>query len=121
MNKMFNYPIEKYKFYFATKTTGEPYHVIAVSTYEGKPVRGVAKCDPRDKFDLEKGKALAAARCNAKIAEKRCRRAEKERNKALKAFSEAEKRYNEMMDYYRDSRNAKLDAIMNLDSLIETM
>ena len=45
--------------------------VIAVSTYAGKTVRGIAICSPEDKFDIEFGKKLAAARCNEKVAEKR--------------------------------------------------
>ena len=49
--------------------------VIAVSTYAGKNVKGYAKADPRDTFDIEKGTELAIARCNAKIAEKRAKRA----------------------------------------------
>ena len=43
------YPIEKYKFY----TNGS--RVIAVSTYAGKTVRGVAVCHAGDAFSLEKG------------------------------------------------------------------
>ena len=50
------YPIEKYKFY----TNGS--RVIAVSTYAGKTVRGVAVCHAGDTFSLEKGKKLAALR-----------------------------------------------------------
>ena len=46
------YPIEKYKFY----TNGS--RVIAVSTYAGKTVRGVAVCHAGDTFSLEKGKKL---------------------------------------------------------------
>ena len=56
------YPIEKYKFY----TNGS--RVIAVSTYAGKTVRGVAVCHAGDTFSLEKGKKLAALRCAEKIA-----------------------------------------------------
>ena len=63
------YPIEKYKFY----TNGS--RVIAVSTYAGKTVRGVAVCHAGDTFSLEKGKKLAALRCAEKIAKKRVARA----------------------------------------------
>ena len=55
----------RYKYYTNNKDV-----VVAVSSYAGKTVRGVAKCDPRDTFDIEKGKELAAARCNEKIAYK---------------------------------------------------
>lgn len=49
--------------------------VIAVSTFAKRMVRGVAKCDPRDEFDHKKGEALAIARCDLKVAEKRMKRA----------------------------------------------
>ena len=45
--------------------------VVAVSSYAGQTVRGVAICSEADAFDLQKGKELAAARCSAKIARKR--------------------------------------------------
>ena len=48
------YPLEKYKYYQAGNK------VIAVSTFAGRTVRGVAKCNPKDNFDLEKGKMLPA-------------------------------------------------------------
>lgn len=50
--------------------------IVAVSSFAKKPVRGVAKCDPRDEFDHKKGEALAIARCDYKIAEKRVKKAE---------------------------------------------
>ena len=49
--------------------------VCAKTTYAGKIVKGYAKCDPTDKFDLEAGKKLASARCALKVAEKRAKRA----------------------------------------------
>ena len=52
-----------------------PNKVIAVSSFAGQTVRGVAKCNPADEFDAEKGAALAAARCGLKIAQKRTKRA----------------------------------------------
>lgn len=45
--------------------------VIAVSTFAKRTVKGTAKCDPRDEFDHKKGEALAIARCDVKVAEKR--------------------------------------------------
>lgn len=46
------YPIEKYRYY----TNGR--RVIAVSTYAGKTVRGVATCDPGDEFSMERVRHL---------------------------------------------------------------
>lgn len=112
---MFEYPIEKYKFYAA------PNKVVAVSTYEGKIVRGVAKCDPRDHFDPELGKQLAAARCNQKIAAKRQRRADKELKKAVAAFDKAQKHMFAMNDYYEDARSAAKTANSRVNTLLKTM
>ena len=112
---MSNYPMSKYKFF-----TGKN-KVIAVSTYEGKPVRGIAKCSPEDAFDMNKGKELAAARCNERVAEKRMRRAVKEYEKAKKIFAEAENRVNKMNDYYRDSRMALHNAHHRVFEVLETM
>ena len=109
------YPLEKYKFYF----TGNK--VIAVSTYEGKRVRGVAKADPRDAFDKEKGMKLAAARCNQKVAMKRFRRACAEHSKAYDAYCEAENRLNKMLDYAYDAREALNNADYEVKMLLRDM
>ena len=66
---MKNFPLEKYRYYIAGNK------IIAVSTYAGRTVRGVAICHPQDSFDIEAGKKLAAARCNQKVADKRYERA----------------------------------------------
>lgn len=118
---MFEYPIEKYRFYTATKIDGQPYRVVAVSTYEGRIVRGVAKCDPRDAFDMELGKQLAAARCNQKIAAKRQRRADKELKKAVAAFDKAQAHMYKMNDYYEDARVASKNANSRVDTLLKKM
>jgi hypothetical protein len=116
---MFEYPIEKYRFYTATKVTGEPYRVVAVSTYEGKTVRGVAKCDPRDAFDMELGKQLAAARCNQKIARKRARRAEKRFEEADERMKEARAHASKMNDYMFDAHKALRAADETVNKLLE--
>ena len=65
-----SYPIDKYHFYTDNKSI-----VVAVSTYAGHTVRGVAKCANGDTFNYETGRKVAAAICNKKIAEKRYNRA----------------------------------------------
>ena len=92
-----DYTVDKYRFYHTDNK------VIAVSTYAGLPVRGVAKCDPEDTFSLESGKALAAARCNEKIAEKRCKRAMRKFFEAHKAAVEAQEYFERMREYFDDS------------------
>ena len=92
-----NISVDKYRFYTSKN------QVIAVSTYAGKPVRGVAKCDPEDTFSLEDGKELAMARCNEKIAEKRMRRAMRKFNEAQKDFVAAKQFYENMAKYFDDA------------------
>jgi len=58
--------VPKYHYFTNGKDT-----VVAVASYAGKRVRGVAKCSEMDEFDLAKGEKLAAARCNLKIAKMR--------------------------------------------------
>ena len=106
----------KYSFYTDGKTK-----VIAVSTYAGKVVRGVAKCDINDTFSFEKGKELAAARCNEKIAKKRFARAQNANIDVLLEYGRLMKRLDKARSYRRDSEVA-LDEAQNLvASILETM
>lgn len=61
--------IPKYSYFTNNKDV-----VVAVTTYHQKKVRGIAKCNPEDVFDLEKGKKLAKARCDAKVADLKVKR-----------------------------------------------
>jgi hypothetical protein len=112
---MFNYPFDKYHFYVGKNK------IVAVSTYAGKTVRGVAKCDPRDKFDIEKGKALAAARCAERVATKRQARAKIEFNQACANFAKAQKRLEDMNIYMIDSNKAVIAAKENIDTILKDM
>ena len=91
------YDVNKYK-YYTTKN-----QVIAVSTYAGKIVRGVAKCNPMDEFDLAKGKKLAAARLTYKVSQKRIKNAQRLLKEASEKYEIAERRYNNMKDYLQDA------------------
>ena len=95
--------------------------VIAVSTFAGKTVRGVAKCNPADTFDLAKGQKLAEARCNAKVAEKRFKRAKRKCEETFKAYSEAVANHNRMVDYYEDALAAKELAEKEVAELMEQL
>ena len=108
---MKDYPLEKYKFYIHGN------RVIAVSTYSGRTVRGVAVCAEGDSFDVEKGKELAAARCNMRIAEKRAARAHKKWNEAALACGAAEAHYEKMNDYYDDALEAYDIALQAVEAL----
>lgn len=110
-----NYPLSKYRFY----TNGN--RIIAVSTYAGKTVRGVAICHPEDKFDLETGKRLAAARCNEKIAAKRLDRAAKKSIQARLDVETAKKHLADMQEYYNDAFMAYNTAAQEHDALIASL
>lgn len=111
---MKDYPFEKYRFI----TSGNK--VIALSTYAGKVVRGIAKCAPGDEFDIEKGKKIAAARCATKIAHKRVCRAAQKVEEAEIAFAKAQKFKNDMLLYLNESTRAITDCLMNeVDALDE--
>lgn len=107
---MYMYDINKYRYY----SDGEN-KIVAVTTYAGKTVRGVAKCDPRDTFDMEKGKALAAARCSVRVADRRHKRAAREFLKALHNLELAQNRVDQMREYVRDSFDQLTDEMNNLD------
>lgn len=118
---MKSFPIDKYHFYTATKVTGEPYKVIATSTYGGRTIRGMSKCSPDDNFDIIKGKELAAARCNLKVAEKRANRAHKAYRDAKSAMVDAQEHFDKMDKYSSDARKAYLDARSHLEQLLSEM
>lgn len=104
-----NIDLTKYTFVTHTRKDGRV-EVIAISTFAGKPVRGKAICAKDDTFDEEKGKLLAAARCNDKIAAKRYNRAKQKLAEAEKAVADAAKFYDAMRHYQEDAFLAKLNA-----------
>lgn len=87
----------RYRFYVTDNK------VICVSSYAGKAVRGIAKCDPKDMFDLETGKKLAQMRCDYKIAQKRVLRARAKHAEATKALGDAREYRDKMQSYYDES------------------
>ena len=108
--------MEKYSFYTDGKSK-----VVAVSTYAGKVVRGVAKCDVNDTFSLEKGKELAAARCNEKIAKKRFARAQNANMEILVEYARLMKKFQKVVNYKDDSQVAVTEAEKLVASILATM
>lgn len=109
------YPFEKYRYY----TTGNK--IIAVSTYAGKTVRGIAKCADGDEFDLEKGKQLAALRCALRIANKRKERASRKMDEADAAYMAAEEYCDKMADYYGDACDEVMEIRAAIGELLDEM
>ena len=111
------YSLDKYKFYqFKNEKGGMT--VSAVSSFAGRPVKGLAKCDPRDDFNIEKGKELAAARCNKKVAEKRLARASEKYMEAARAADAAYEYYDRMKQYYMDSVDKADEAAEELRNIV---
>lgn len=77
--------------------------ICCVSHFAGKPVRGFAKCNPIDQFDLEKGMQLAQLRCDAKIAEKRVKRAQQKFSEAGDKVVAAQRHAVDMQAYLNDA------------------
>ncbi len=83
--------------------------VVCVSSFAGKKVKGVAKCDPTDEFDYEYGKSLAQARCDLKVGLKRFKRAMELYKEAAAEEAKAQKRRIAMTKYLVDA-SADIDA-----------
>ena len=105
------YGMEKYKFYIHQEKDGST-KIVAVSTFGGRNVKGVAKCDPRDNCDIEKGKKLAALRCAQKIENKRLKQASRKYLEAGIAADKADAYFDKMKSYYMDTVD-ELDNIQN--------
>ena len=95
-----------------------PNKVIAVSSFAGQTVRGVAKCNPADEFDSEKGAALAAARCGVKIAQKRTKRAYAKVDEAKAIVDAAVQHLTEMLKYQADAEANQNAAQFEVDTVL---
>ena len=95
-----------------------PDKVIAVSSFAGQTVRGVAKCNPADEFDSEKGAALAAARCGLKIAQKRTKRAYAKVDEAKAIVDAAVAHLTEMLKYQADAEANQNAAQFEVDTVL---
>jgi hypothetical protein len=106
------------KFEYKYKIDEEKRTVVAMSTFAGKTVAGVARCDPRDEFNVNDGKKLAAARCSVKVAEKRMKRAELCYEIAVEAMKYWSERVAKMKHYKDDAitaYEAAYDALTNIE------
>lgn len=109
--------MEKYTYYIAEKQK----QVVAVSSYAGRIVRAVAKCDPRDEFSIETGKKLAAARCNLKVAAKRAKRANSKLQEAWADVRKANAHKCNMVDYVTDAEAALAQAKAELADIEQSL
>lgn len=108
------------KFVYNYKIDEEHKTIVAMSSFAGRTVAGVAHCAPKDTFDIEAGKKLAAARCNLKIAEKRMKNAEKRLAIATEYTNLWAKEKAKMEAYDADSVEAYKQALVNLTEVENT-
>ena len=106
----------RYQFY--TDGTGK---TICLSSYAGKTVRGISKCDPNDNYNEVTGKLLAQARCDAKIAKKRFKNAQNEYRKAYEDAYKAYTRLLEMDNYVTDAYHEALDTERIVSEIISDL
>ena len=106
--------VPKYRYY----TNGENV-VIAVASYKGRTIRGVAKCSEQDEFDLEVGKKLAAARCAMKIARERVKNAKIQRDMWQNIFAHNAAQYEMWEDRYDDALEIEKQAREAYEEMIE--
>lgn len=119
------YDVNKYKCYAYDEKNADgsvrcPV-VVAISTYAGKNVRAYAKMNPEDQWDWEKGRDLAIARCNAKIAGKRHKRAQSKVAEAQRQVDAAMKYLNDMVAYAADSADELAEAKAYVAKVMDKM
>lgn len=102
------------KFEYKYKIDEKKRTIVAMSTFAGKVIAGVARCAPTDEFDIETGKKIAAARCSVKVAEKRMKRANYCMTDATAGLAWFQKRVNQMRKYQDDAVSAYLAAVADL-------
>lgn len=100
----------KYRIYTANRDKT----VIAVSSFAGKTVKGIAKCDPKDTPDLEKGITLAILRCDEKITAKKITRGKEKVETAAKELEFAQTKYEKAIQYLVDADKAHTNAYQEL-------
>ena len=107
------------KFEYKYKIDEKKRTIVAMSTFAGRTVVGVARCADTDEFNIETGKKIAAARCSVKIAEKRMKRAEECYAYAVEALDFWTERKAQMEHYELDSAEAYKKAVATLAEIEE--
>lgn len=113
---MKDFPLNKYKYYSYAREDGSIV-VVAVSSFAGRRIKGRAICSPNDHFDASIGQELAAARCNAKVAEKRFFRACAKKNEADEIVEIVKRRQKKMAAYVDDATDDVVAALARVKEL----
>lgn len=90
---------DKYHFYH-NEDNGT---IVCTTMYKGKMVRGIAKCSPDDKFDIETGKRLAYLRCRLRYMKKKSKRARVAYTEAFLAEAKARNHLLKMVEFVHDA------------------
>lgn len=90
---------DRYKFYY----NKDEKTLICTILYKGKTIRGIAKCDPDDEFNLGVGKKLAYLRCRKKFLSKKLKRALQVERDAIIAEARAKCNLANARDFVSDS------------------
>lgn len=91
--------------------------IIVATTYCGKIVRGVAKCNPLDNYDYDFGVRLATARCDAKIALKREAKARERLALAQEACMKVLEEYHKAVEYDEYATEVCEEALAELQDI----
>jgi hypothetical protein len=109
---------DNYNFYYSQATRS----VICTTYYKGKIVKGVAKCDPNDTFDLETGRQLAYLRCRKKFFKRKFERAADTYARAVVEANRAEDRRQRAVEFINDATrelNEVKQALATLETELE--
>lgn len=90
---------DKYHFYynFANNT------VVCITFYKGQTIRGAAKCNPDDNFNLDVGRRLAYLRCKQKFAKKKLKHSRKVYNESAIISAKAKNNFEKAREFMNDS------------------
>lgn len=91
--------------------------VVVTTKYEGKTIKGVAKCAPEDTFDVEVGTKLAKLRCIDKLNGKIATNMAIELNDLYKYICELTEEYNYRLDKYKYKYAKALELQDELETL----
>lgn len=92
---------EKYHFYYNEDSKT----IICTTLYKCQMVRGIAKCDPSDEFNIDDGKKLAYLRCRYKFSHKKLKHSHKVCNELLRAFSAMQRKLIKAHEFVNDSED----------------
>lgn len=91
---------DKYSFHYDLKCDNKK--VICVTYYKGKLIKGIAKCAPCDKFDVEAGEKLAYLRCKSKFLKKKSEQATNSYSRAVVTAAKAEMNRLNAIDFFNE-------------------